>query len=47
MSNIYQDKFGIGNESLYDILSQGEDYFIKKEGTTLKGSQLCSFFGGQ
>ena len=36
MSNIYQDKFNIGNDSLYDVLSQGEDYFIKKEGKTLK-----------
>ena len=36
MSNIYQDKFDIGNDSLYDVLSQGEDYFIKKEGKTLK-----------
>jgi len=35
MSNLYKDVFDIGNESLYDILQQGEDYFIKKNGRTL------------
>jgi hypothetical protein len=35
MSNLYKDVFDIGDESLYDILQQGEDYFIKKNGRTL------------
>lgn len=30
MSNIYKDKFGIENESLAEVLKQGEDYFYKK-----------------
>lgn len=30
MSNLYQDKFGIGEESLNDILEQGEKFFEKK-----------------
>lgn len=30
MSNIYKDKFGIENESLAEVLAQGEDYFYKK-----------------
>lgn len=29
MSNIYKDKFGIENESLAEVLKQGEDYFIR------------------
>jgi len=36
MSNIYQDKFEIGGESLYDILKQGEDYFRQKSGKQLR-----------
>lgn len=30
MSNIYKDKFGIENESLAEVLKQGENYFYKK-----------------
>ena len=30
MSNIYKDKFGIENESLAEVLKQGETYFYKK-----------------
>lgn len=30
MSNIYKEKFGVGNESLSEILRQGEGYFYKK-----------------
>lgn len=30
MSNIYKEKFGIGDESLAEVLKQGEDYFYKK-----------------
>lgn len=30
MSNIYKDKFGIENESLAEVLKQGEDYFYRK-----------------
>lgn len=30
MSNIYKDKFGIDDESLSQILEQGEDYFKRK-----------------
>lgn len=30
MSNIYKEKFGIENESLAEVLRQGEDYFYKK-----------------
>lgn len=30
MSNIYKEKFGIGNESLAEVLEQGEEYFRRK-----------------
>lgn len=36
MSNIYQDKFEIGGESLYDVLNQGEEYFRQKTGKQLR-----------
>jgi hypothetical protein len=39
MSNIYQDKFGIKDESLQEILEQGEQYFIKKAGKELRPPQ--------
>lgn len=32
-SNLYKEKFDIGNEELSDILEQGEDYFYKKLST--------------
>lgn len=39
MSNIYQDKFDIKDESLQEILEQGEQYFIKKAGKELRPPQ--------
>lgn len=30
MSNLYKERFGVDNESLADILEEGEDYFYKK-----------------
>lgn len=30
MSNLYKDTFGIGNESLNEVLTQGEDYFMNQ-----------------
>jgi len=35
MSNLYKDTFDIDGESLYEVLQQGEDYFVKKNGKSL------------
>ena len=40
MSNLYKERFGVENDSLADILEQGEDYFYQKFKTSTIPSTL-------